>query len=245
MRRINEQDTLDHRPAQSPPRSARTRPPKRLAKLERRQQRVTAIVLAGRNEVANIKVRLHRHDASPKRVTLDGGQGRSSARARGPPDGAGEGAGQDPGAPRARRRADPRKGRFIWPVNGTISGSFGRTRGRTCTRDRHRRALRDARPRRQRRHGADRQRLRAATATTPASATAAGCPPATRTSRYRRERRAEREPGPGHRRRRLHRALDRAAPALRGAHQRVAGRPAGLPLTRPTTPPLASGARAA
>ena len=42
--------------------------------------------------------------------------------------------------------------------------------------------------------------------------------------------RREREPGPGHRLRRLHRPLLRRPPALRGAGRRRAGQPDGLPL---------------
>ena len=47
-------------------------------------------------------------------------------------------------------------------------------------------------------------------------------------------------PGRDHRLRRLHRPLDRAAPALRGARQRPGRRPARLPITgEPMVPPLA------
>ena len=71
----------------------------------------------------------------------------------------------------------------------------------------------------------------AATATTPASSTAARLSTCyAHQSRYGISIGAERLAGPGHRLRRQHRALLRRAPALRGARQRLAGQPDGLPV---------------
>ena len=79
-------------------------------------------------------------------------------------------------------------GGLIWPVSGPVVSGFGgrddRRQLRVPPRDRHRRAGRDADPRRRRRHRDLHRaggRAAAATATTPASTTAAGSPPVTPT----------------------------------------------------------------
>ncbi len=122
---------------------------------------------------------------------------------------------------RLRSRAG---GRFIWPVNGPITGAVRRAApGPHARRHRHRGA-RSGTPIR----AADAGRSScwggpAATATTPASSTPRRCPRATRTSRaYGTSVGRERHQGPGHRLRRQHRPLVRRAPALRGARQRRA-----------------------
>jgi murein DD-endopeptidase MepM/ murein hydrolase activator NlpD len=128
MRRINEQDTL----VINAVRDAKERAKKtadRLARLEERQQRITAAVLADRNEVASIKIRLADARAS-KRATLGGVQERRSdleghLKALEKEQAKIQGALQ--GAPGPIRRGS---GRFIWPVNGTFTSPFGMRWGR-------------------------------------------------------------------------------------------------------------------
>jgi murein DD-endopeptidase MepM/ murein hydrolase activator NlpD len=109
---------------------------KRLAKLERRQQQVTAIILARRNQVANNKATLQSRrddfaeardsrtsvlsDVRSKRrglmenlASLEKEQAKIQARLSGIPAGS----------------IKQGKGGMIWPLNGTISGSFGENRG--------------------------------------------------------------------------------------------------------------------
>ena len=123
----------------------------------------------------------------------------------------------------------PSSSGLIWPVSGPVVSGFGMRWGRMHTgidigvgygtpihgggeRDRDLRRLdgrlRELRDRRPRRRALDRLR-----------------PPVEHRRRRRRG-----LPGPGARLRGLHRALLRAAPALRGPHQRLGRRPARLPL---------------
>ena len=156
MRRINEQDTL----VINAVRDAKERAKKtadRLAKLEERQQRITAAVLADRNEAASIKIRLADARAQARHARRRAGPAleledhlkaleKEQAKVQGAQ-----------GAPGPIRRGS---GRFIWPVNGTFTSLFGMRWGRlhagidiaapSGTRD----------PRRGRRHRADRQLVR-------------------------------------------------------------------------------------
>jgi murein DD-endopeptidase MepM/ murein hydrolase activator NlpD len=128
MRRINEQDTR----VINAVRVAKARAKKaadRLAELEERQQRITAAVLAQRNEVASIKIRLADARAS-RRVTLEGVQGRRSEledhlKALEKEEAKISGTLANAGGPIRRG-----SGRFIWPINGTFTSPFGMRWGR-------------------------------------------------------------------------------------------------------------------
>ena len=131
VRRINDQDTRIIRSVRSSRNEAQAIAA-RLAKLETRQQSLTAQVLAQRNQVASVKVRLDNVRAG-KQATL--GQVRAGRmrlqenleslekeqakveaalrKAQGMPD-----------AGPIRRGS----GSMIWPVNGPITGSFGEPR---------------------------------------------------------------------------------------------------------------------
>jgi murein DD-endopeptidase MepM/ murein hydrolase activator NlpD len=128
MRRINEQDTR----VINAVRVAKARAKKaadRLAELEERQQRITAAVLAQRNEVASVKIRLADARAS-RRVTLEGVQGRRSEledhlKALEKEEAKISGTLANAGGPIRRG-----SGRFIWPINGTFTSPFGMRWGR-------------------------------------------------------------------------------------------------------------------
>ena len=224
--------TADHRRSCATPRPTRRRPPTRLDKLERRQQRVTAIVLARRNEIAEVKQELidtrvgYDNTRAGKQHALDKVRVRAPA-ARGHLDVDRGRAGRS--RPRSARRP---AGRSAGPIRGGSGADLAGQRpdhrrllraapGPHAPRHRHRRrrrARRSAPPtaaasrspgwhRRLRQlhlHPAQRRRCPRATATSRASASASGAG----------------QQGPGHRLRRQHRPLDRPAPALRGAHQR-------------------------
>ena len=128
MRRINEQDT-EVITAVRVAKERTTKVAKRLARLEDRQQRITAVVLAHRNEVASVKIDLagaraekaatlrsvrgHRHESEQELAAME----RQQARIRGELQGA---------AGPIRRGS----GRFIWPMNGTFTSPFGQRWGR-------------------------------------------------------------------------------------------------------------------
>jgi murein DD-endopeptidase MepM/ murein hydrolase activator NlpD len=128
MRRINEQDTKVITAVRLA--KARTdKAAKRLAKLEDRQQRITAAVQARRNEVASVKIDLanaraekagtlrevrgERHESEEELKAME----REQAKIRGELQGS---------AGPIRRGS----GRFIWPMNGTFTSPFGQRWGR-------------------------------------------------------------------------------------------------------------------
>ena len=128
MRRINEQDT-EVITAVRIAKARTTKVAKRLAKLEDRQQRITASVLSQRNEVASVKIDLagaraersaslrnvrgQRHESEQELAAME----RQQARIRGELQGS---------AGPIRRGS----GRFIWPMNGSFTSPFGMRWGR-------------------------------------------------------------------------------------------------------------------
>jgi murein DD-endopeptidase MepM/ murein hydrolase activator NlpD len=128
MRRINEQDT-EIIVAVREAKERATRLAKRLARLEDRQQRITAAVQAQRNEVASVKYRLagaraeraetlrgvraHRHEVEEDLEAMERQQSRIQSQLQ--------------GSSGPIRRGS---GRFIWPVNGTFTSPFGMRWGR-------------------------------------------------------------------------------------------------------------------
>jgi murein DD-endopeptidase MepM/ murein hydrolase activator NlpD len=131
IRRINQQDTRIIRSVRDS-RNEAHRIAKRLAKLETRQQALTAAVLARRNQVAGVRLRLdgvragkrarladvkaQRQSLQEDLASLEKEQSKIEAALR-----KAQGL---PGAQPIRRGS----GNFIWPVNGPISGSFGEQR---------------------------------------------------------------------------------------------------------------------
>jgi murein DD-endopeptidase MepM/ murein hydrolase activator NlpD len=129
MRRISDQDNQ----VITAVRLAKVRTKKatdRLAKLEDRQQRVTAAVLSHRNEVASVKFRL----ADARAQKADVLRGVKSERREAQEDLAAmereqsriQGTLNSGSAGPVRRGS----GRFIWPVNGTFTSPFGMRWGR-------------------------------------------------------------------------------------------------------------------
>jgi murein DD-endopeptidase MepM/ murein hydrolase activator NlpD len=139
MRRINDQDTRIIRTVRLA-RDAAQRASDRLARLESRQQAITTAVLVRRNQVASLRIRLvdkraqyasaraakaaalsrvraRKDEAMEDLAALE----REQARVRGVLVGA-----QGPAVAGPVRRGS---GGFIWPVNGSITGSFGENRG--------------------------------------------------------------------------------------------------------------------
>ncbi len=128
MRRINDQDTQVIN-AVKKDKARTTTAATRLARLEDRQQRITAAVLSQRNEVASVKIDLagaraekaatlrsvrgDRHETEEELAAME----RQQARIRG----------ELQGAPGPIRRGS---GRFVWPMNGTFTSPFGQRWGR-------------------------------------------------------------------------------------------------------------------
>jgi murein DD-endopeptidase MepM/ murein hydrolase activator NlpD len=129
--RINRQDTRIIRSVRASAAEAH-RLAASLAKLETRQQALTAGVLARRNQVASVRTRLDGVRAG-KRATLGRVQADRQAlqedlasleKEQAKVEAALRKAQGAPGAQPVRRGS----GHFIWPVNGPISGSFGEQR---------------------------------------------------------------------------------------------------------------------
>ena len=181
MRRINEQDAE----VITAVRLAKVRTKKatdRLARLEDRQQKITAVVLSHRNEVASVKFRLADARAQKAEVL----RGVKSERREAQEDLAAmereqariQGALNSGSAGPIRRGT----GRFIWPINGSFTSPFGMRWGRLHA------GIDIAAPAGTPIRAADSGTVQiasgtAAMATTPASATAGASPPATATSR--------------------------------------------------------------
>jgi len=129
MRRINDQDNqIIHSVKLAKARAKKATD--RLAVLEDRQQRITAVVQSARNEVASVKYRLA--DARSERAgALDGVR---SARKEAEEDLAAMEREQAKisGTLNSGSAGPIRKGtgRFIWPVNGTFTSPFGQRWGR-------------------------------------------------------------------------------------------------------------------
>jgi murein DD-endopeptidase MepM/ murein hydrolase activator NlpD len=128
MARINEQDAkviTSVRRAKVRTKAAADR----LAALEERQQRVTAIVLARRNEVASVRIRLASARARKAAALRDvrGDRRHLESHLRELEEESAKVEGRLRGAAGPIRRGS---GRFIWPVNGAFTSPFGMRWGR-------------------------------------------------------------------------------------------------------------------